>query len=87
MTARIHTKTGATDRYDAWQAPDLVDDQVPARKQFLPADIIDLKDMIAVESGIDRARKNYLRVDYGGADDEADRNCELKHDEAGPKPS
>ena len=54
--------------------------------KLAPADILDLEDMIALEARIDGAGEDGLRIDDGGADDEAGRDCELKQDERRAKP-
>ena len=64
----------------------LLDDHFGLRQKLRAAELVDLEDVIALVAGIDRPRVNRLPVDHRGADDEADRDRELEHDERGAQP-
>ena len=75
----------AADRNHARHARHFLGDGVGAVGELPPADILDLKEAVAAIAGIDRARVDGLRVDHGGADDQADRHRELGDDQDVPE--
>ena len=51
------------------------------------AQLVDLEDMVALETRVDGTGVHRLAVDHRGADDQADGHRELRDHQGGPKPS